>query len=83
VDVVRHDDVAVDVEEIFLTGLFKDFYESAAGFCGAENVALADAAESDEVKVSSFMVSVQAQRHEMSLAKTVRACQREYPTLSR
>ena len=82
-DVVRHDDVAVDFEEIFLTGVFEDFHELVAGFDGAEDVALAGAAEGDEVKVSGLMVTVQAQRHEVSLAKAVRACQREYPTLSR
>jgi hypothetical protein len=71
------------VEQILLTGLFEDFYESVAGFYGAKEVALAGATEGDEVEVSGFVVSVQAQRHVVSLAKTVRACQREYPTLSR
>jgi hypothetical protein len=35
------------------------------------------------VEVSGLVVSIQAQRHEVSLANTVRAYQREYPTLSR
>jgi hypothetical protein len=35
------------------------------------------------VEVSGFVVSVQTQGHEVSLAKTIRAYQREYPTLSR
>ena len=82
-DVVGHDDVAVDLEEIFLTGLFEDFYEFGAGFGGSEDVAFSGAAEGDEVEVSGLMVAVQAQRHVVSLMKTVRACWREYPTLSR
>jgi hypothetical protein len=63
--------------------LFEDFYESVPGFGGAEDVALSGTAEGDEMEVSGFVVSVHAQRHEVSLAKTVRACQREYPTLPR
>jgi hypothetical protein len=63
--------------------LFEDFYELVTGCWGAEDVAFASATEGDEMEVSGFVVSVQAQRHEVSLAKTVRAYQREYPTLSR
>lgn len=80
---VRHDDVAVDLEEIFLTGLFEDLYEFGAGFGGSEDASFSGAAEGDEVEVSGLMVAVQAQRHVVSLAKAVRAYQREYPTLSR
>jgi hypothetical protein len=71
------------VKQIFLTGLFEDAGEAVTSFGGAEYVAFSCAAEGDEVEVSGAVVSIQAQRHEVSLANTVRAYQREYPTLSR
>jgi hypothetical protein len=49
VDVVRHDDVTVDVKQILLAGLFQDFYESVASFYGAENISFPGATESNEV----------------------------------
>jgi hypothetical protein len=63
VNVVRHDDVAVDLEEVFLTGLFEDLYEFGSGFGGSENVSFSGSTEGDEVKVSGLMIAVQAQRH--------------------
>jgi hypothetical protein len=60
VDVVRHDDVAVDVKQIFLTGLFEDAGESVTSFGGAEYAAFTCAAEGDEVEVSGLVVSIQA-----------------------
>ena len=55
---IQHYDVSVYMEQILLSGLFEDFYESAPGFWSAEDVALAGATEGDEVEVSGSLVSV-------------------------
>lgn len=76
---VRHYDVTIDVEQILLAGLFQDFYESATCFCCSEDVSLTGATEGDEVEISGLVVSLQAQGHEASLEKTVRACPARIP----
>jgi hypothetical protein len=52
---VGHDDVAEDVETIFLTGFFEDAEESVFGFRGAQDWSFACAAEGEEVQVAGLL----------------------------
>jgi hypothetical protein len=48
-DVVRHEDVAEDVEEVFLASFFDDPLEGVTGFGTLEEMAVAIATDGDEV----------------------------------
>ena len=64
---VRHEDVAEDLEEVFLAGFFEDSLEGVTGFRGFEDVAVAVATDRDEVEVTGVLVTIEALWHGMSL----------------
>jgi hypothetical protein len=68
-DVVRHEDVAEDVEEVFPAGLFKDSLEGVTGFRGFEDVGVAVATDGNEVEVAGVLAAVEAFWHGMSLRR--------------
>jgi hypothetical protein len=68
-DVIRHENVTEDLEEIFLAGFFEDSLESVTGFRGFEDVAVTVATYRDEVKVTGVVVTIEALWHGMSLRR--------------
>ena len=62
-DVVRHDYVAEDVEDVELACAFKEFAEDVTGVFGAEEWVMADATEGDEVRELGLVVASEARRH--------------------
>jgi hypothetical protein len=56
-DVVRHDDIAVDLELVFCAGLFEDFEEGVSGLWSSEDGAVTETTEGDEVEVSGLLIS--------------------------
>ncbi len=61
---VRHQDVAVDFKAVFLAGLFEDLLRVVAGGGSYEDVGVAVAADSDEVKVASSVSTFETFGHE-------------------
>jgi ribosomal protein S1 len=69
VDVIGHDDVSGDVKLMSDPGLFEDFREGVSGRGSAEDWAVANATEGDEVEVACLVVSLEPERHEGSLGE--------------
>ena len=67
VDVIRHEDVAVNLEFVFLAGFFEDFLEGVAGGWSFKDVAVAVTTNGDEVEVSSSVSTVETFWHWLSL----------------
>jgi hypothetical protein len=57
-DVVRHEDVAEDAKEVFLTGFFEDSLEGVARFGGFEDVGVAVATDGDEMEVAGVLATI-------------------------
>lgn len=64
---VRHDDVADDVEVVSGSELFEEVEESVAGVWGAEDWAVTEAGEGEEVEVSGGVATDEAGGHVWSL----------------
>jgi hypothetical protein len=58
--VVRHDDIGENVEDVEFARAFEDFAEGVSGGVGAEDGAVTDATEGDEVWQLSLVVTIQA-----------------------
>jgi hypothetical protein len=63
VDVVRHQNVAVDFKVVFQTSFFDNLLESVAGCGSFEDVAMAVAADGNKVEVASSVSSFEALWH--------------------
>jgi hypothetical protein len=57
-DVVRHENVTKNLEEVFLAGLFENLLESITGFGGFEDVGVAVAADGDEMEVAGVLATI-------------------------
>jgi hypothetical protein len=62
-DVVRHEDVAKDVETLFFAGVFEDLLEDVAGGWSSEDVGVTVTTDGDEVEVSGLLVTDEALWH--------------------
>jgi hypothetical protein len=62
-DVIRHDDVAVDFDKVLLTGLFENFLEFVAGGWGPQELSVAETTTGDEVEMTGLLVADQAGWH--------------------
>jgi hypothetical protein len=62
-DVVRHEDIANDVEMVFPAGVFEDLLEDVAGGGSSENVGVTVATDGDEMKVSSLLATDETRWH--------------------
>ncbi len=65
-DVLGHEDVAVDVEAMSLTALFEEVFETDAGRVVVQVGEATVAAEGEEVEMVFVLVSLQARRHASS-----------------
>jgi hypothetical protein len=54
-NVVRQEDVAEDLEVVFLASFFEDFLKRVASGFGAEDVGVPVATDGDEMEVSSVV----------------------------
>ena len=63
VDVLGHQDVALDVEAVPLTAGFKRFFEADAGGIFVQEGIAAIATEGEEVEMALVLVTLQARRH--------------------
>ena len=63
VNMIRHDDVSQDVELVFDARLFEDPLDQIARVFRTEDVAMANAAEVNEVEVPGLLKAIQAQGH--------------------
>lgn len=78
-DVVRHDDVAEDLEAVLFPCLFEDFLEGISGFFCVQDEGVTMTADGDEVKVTGLLESFEAGWHDGSLEES--GWLRQYPTL--
>ena len=63
VDVLGHEDVAVDHEAVTLAGGFEDLFEAEAGGIGVQVGETTVAAEGDEVEVAFVLEAFEADGH--------------------
>jgi hypothetical protein len=56
-DVVRHEDIAKNVETAFPAGVFEDLLEDVAGGGSSEDVGVTVTTDGDEMKVSGLLVT--------------------------
>ena len=70
---VRHEDIAEDVEMVFPACVLEDLLEEVAGGWSFEDVGVAVATDSDEVEMSGGLVTKEALGHSGSLEEGGRA----------
>ena len=63
VDVLGHEDVAVEVDAVGLAGLFEDLLDGVSGFGPGEVREAVVAAEGDEVEVAGLLEAYEAVGH--------------------
>ena len=67
---VRHENIAEDLEAVFLACFFEDLLEGVSGGGGSQDVGVAVAADGDEVQVSGLLVSNETFGHGASLEES-------------